>query len=518
MVKPTPCVGQPRKSPSPSRKRAAQAQAPASIARMGGLGGGRIMSSGQHRSFSGSSFTRNLQRISQTQESQENQGREQQEAPSTPRGSRVLGEAHRINIQVAADEGEVAMATSREGDWNAAVKSTTKSASANTPTGAADEIGDGLFVQGWKSPEPPTVYMERMASSPNRPTTATLPAAPSTPTSPSTIAPGVRASPHVREKFGLRETGSHQSTPRGRREAGMTDLPPSLSNGSSNSATSYSSLISKDAPSSEEEQLCAGPLESVKLPMKSLHVVAPSSFTPSTVVKQSTRPPTVTTNRVASRDRPTATATAVKSRTASSTSATSSRTVSASNIGPTRGTSNSSRPAAAAATVRKVAGDGVGRVAAVKDQLAQKTATQPSSSDLSTRPSLKRLRTQSPVMGSISDAKAAAPAAASRTLVPSHIASKFGLGVSSIGTAPAPTSRTVATGVVPRFAAATAASVAKSQHAAAVENISRYQRSNGPIHITTTKTVVTGTTTSGPPLSIARLNGRNVRRRRSSIS
>jgi cell division cycle 14 len=517
LVKPTPCVGQPRKSPSPSRKRAAQAQAPATIARMGGLGGGRIMSSGQHRSFSGSSFTRNLQRISQAQESQENQGLEQQESPSTPRGSRVLGEAQRINVQVTADEGEVAMATPRGGDWNAAVKtSSTKSGSTKTNSGVSDSIEDGLFVQGWKSPEPPTVYMDRMASSPNRPNTAVLPAAPSTPTSPSTMATGVRASPHVREKFGLREAGSHQGTPRSRKEAGVADLPPSLSNGSSNSTTSCSSLTSQDAPGSEEETLCAGPLKIVNKTTSPVHVIGPSSVKPSTGVKQAARPLIVTTNRLTSRERPIAKMSAVKSRTASNTSATSSRTASASGTGPTRVISNGNRPATTA--VRKVAGDGVGRVAAVKDQLAQKTATPPVSSDLSTRPSLKRLRTQSPVMGSISDAKAAAPAAPStRTLVPSHIASKFGLGVSSIGVAPVPAPKQVANAVVPRFAAATAASVAKSQHAAAVENISRFQRS-GPQYTATTKTVITGPTPGVPPLSIARLNGRNVRRRRSSIS
>jgi cell division cycle 14 len=516
LVKPTPCVGQPRKSPSPSRKRAAQAQAPATIARMGSIGNGRIMSSGQQRSFSSSSFNRNLQRISQAQESHENNGQERQnQAPSTPKGSRVLGDAQRINIQVMADEGEVAMATPRGGDWNAEVKAATaKSSSTVMKVKDLDSAEDGLFVQGWKSPEAPTVYMERMTSSPNRPTTAAI-VAPSTPTSPSAHTQGVRASPHVREKFGLREAGSHQGTPRSRKEAAGMDLPPSLSNGSTNSATSCDSLTSLDAPNSQDEQLCAGPLSSVQKTKSAMHPVQPV-LKPSTVIKQPARPP-VTVNRVPSREKTTTikNTAAGKLRTASNVSATSSRTASGS--GSTRVTSNGARPVATAA--RKPAVDGVGRVAAVKDQLAQKQSTQPLvSSDLVTRPSLKRLRTQSPIMGSISDAKAAAPAPHSRTLVPSHIASKFGLGVSSFGVAPAPVSKPTVSTAVPRFAAATAASVAKSQHTG-MENVSRFQR-NGPQYAPSIKSIIAGppTTTTAPPLSIARLNGRNVRRRRSSIS
>lgn len=516
LIKPTPCVGQPRKSPSPSRKRAQQAQAPATVARMGVLGNNstraRLMSSSQ-RSLSGSSFTRNLQQVSQIQESQENAGLENN-VSTTPRGSRVLGEAQRLNMQVAAtDDGDMVLTTPRAGDWNAASQAKLNmEKNASSPSqrlkSKAVEIGDdGLFVEGWKSPEPPTTYTNQMSHSVSRPIAAIIPT-PTTPTSPSTITQGVRASPHIREKFGLREAGSHQGTPRSRKE--VSELPSSNSNGSTNSITPSSSLTSQDAPGSEDEQLIAGPLDTIRTIDKS--VVPSDEMTGKTVAipKQASRGPTSMNRKTSQEKHTTKIATTSKSRSASNTSSTSSRTVSGSSSGPASG---NTRPASST-NVRRVITHGTsttGRVAAVKDQLAQRQAVQPIQSDLSTRPSLKRLR--SPELGTVSDAKAG-PTTQSRTLVPSQIANKFGLGISSIGVAPLPSSKP--TVIVPRFAAATAASAARN-HQQQHHDSARIQRGGGPLYTASTK-IIAGSGVALPLLATARLNGRNVRRRRSSIS
>lgn len=518
LVKPTPCVGQPRKSPSPSRKRTQQAQAPATVARMGGLGNSstraRIMSSSQ-KSLSGSSFTRSLQRFSQIQESQENAGQENN-APTTPTGSRVLGEAQRLNIQVAATEdGEVVLSTPRAGDWYVAsqtklnMEKNRTSPSRRTKNYAVENGDDGLFIEGWKSPEPPTMCMNQLSNSASRPTATVIPT-PTTPTSPSTPTHGVRASPHIREKFGLRETGSHQGTPRSRKEA--SELPSSNSNGSTNSVTPSSSLTSQDAPGSEDDQLIAGPLETIRSATKPTIQTNQPALKASIVLKQVSQAPTVI-NRKASQERQAIkmAASTSKSRIASNSSSTSSRTVS----GSSRAASGNTRTTST--NVRRVVNHGTlttGRVAAVKDQLAQRQTVQPIQSDLSTRPSLKRLR--SPELGTISDTKAGPTTTQSKTLVPSQIANKFGLGISSIGVAPHPPPSSKQTVVVPRFAAATAASAARNHQQQNIDT-ARFQR-GGPLHTASTKNNITGFTVAPPPLAIARLNGRNVRRRRSSIS
>lgn len=511
LAKPTPCVGQPRKSPSPSRKRAAQAQAPATVARMGGLGTssrGRLHSA-DHRSLSGSTFAQALHQVEQVREAeeqQENTRQPQQHGPVTPSGSRVLGNARRINIQAIADEGEVALSTARVDDWNAtneAKASLANKARSHGRSNSANRVAeDTLFVEGWKSPEPAAVYMERLSQSPSRPMPASNAplVAPSTPTSPATPTQGVRASPHVREKFGLREAGSHQGTPRSRKEAG--GIASSESNGSSSSASltgkdATGSLTSRDASGSEEEQLQAGPLEHARgiSSVKPLNALPSSAKTHAPPSRQASH---TAGSRVLSRERTMVTSTTTKTRTVSNSSSTSQRTISA------------SRPASSAAR-RVVQGKqpmAMGRVAAARDQLAQKHAAQQASVELAQRSNLKRARVQSPDMAASSEGTMA-----TRTVVPAHVASKFGLGISTAAVAQPKAS------AVPRFAAATAASVAKSQHAI-TEQAPRFQR-GGPLHTVSTKTFQ-GPVAVGPAASsaamVARLNGRNVRRRRSSIS
>ncbi|UZJ54510.1 hypothetical protein CBS101457_003830 [Exobasidium rhododendri] len=547
MVKPTPCVGQPRKSPSPSRKRAAQ-QAPATIARMGGLASstkGRVLSggggTGSQRSFSGSSFTRAIQQLSQ-EEAKENDDdvNEQQSGPATPRSSsRVLGDARRINIQVSIqEEGGMAISAPRTDDWIAAnqVKTSMTKEGPSVAAAAAAEarrikspVADvGLFTEGWKSPDPPAAYTKLMSQSPTArrtPTSSSVLVAPSTPTSPSlSLNQGARASPQVRERFGLREAGSHQGTPKNRKEAMYDGIVSSDSNGSSSSSST--SLTSRDAIGSEDEQLCAGPIDVIRSatkpaagPIRPVVTAAPMDNTTSAIDQATIVKILPPASRTVSRER----MQLVKPRVASNTSATSSRTASVTRPVTSTTTATSRRvvPTGRVPTATNKAG----RVAAARDQLAQRQAAAQQPGDLAHRSSVKRSRVHSPDLnnGVPVDAKAQPPrpqtSAGSRTLVPSHIANRFGLGTSASGTIASVQVKTSSGAAVPRFAAATAASSAKSQHGSVVvDQTNRFQR-GGPVHsVTASKPFNGSSTVDAHPTAVARLNGRNVRRRRSSVS
>lgn len=540
MAKPTPCVGQPRKSPSPSRKRAAQALAPATVARMGGNGSlstrPRVVSADSIRTSSTSSsidagvaaslsktdFGINVDVHLQVN-SDVNLPR------PTPQGqtvSHVLAEGEHRKMQGKSEEskaaGEVNVVASQ-----AYVKPPTSARQVSNRVAA--EMDDALFVEGWKSPEPPSTYAQRMTqSSPQRP-----PAAPSTPTSPATPSGVNRASPQIRERFGLRDTGSNQNTPRSRKEAmEFASSSSHVTHSSSESLSSNGSLTSRDAPGSDDTTptLQPGPLEKIlTTEARSAPAAAPSSPTKGQ--------PERATSRIASRPA------AANGRTASNSSTSSTHRAGSSSRPQSslasRKASGSHRTAApstssTSTSVRRhasSAANSAGRVAAARERLTQKQATSippGTTTELAQRPSLKR-----PRVHAAETVQSKTNGVQGQTRAPSRA------GVNGQSTRPAlasAPSSTINSSVrqpsngVPRFAMSTAASAAKSSAAPpSGGSMSKVHAGQGqlPLHGVSHRFgaysrgaphhIPLSSSSAATSATLAHLHGRNVHRRRSSL-
>lgn len=585
-AKPTPCVGQPRKSPSPSRKRAAQAQAPATIARMGSgplsLGRPRVVSSEDARSTSTSSSSsrqassKHTRVLSPAVESKEEIILAPSREPHVP-VERQHSQNAKVNIQRnASDDHVVATAVLSDeqqqpvGHNKPDVKMHSSSSSSSSKK--ADSFDDGLFVQGWKSPEPPSSYARRMSSSqsPSR----VQAQAPGTPTSPGTPTHGgLRASPHVREMFGLRDSGSNQNTPQGhdaprsRKELSAQ----SKSNGPSQAllqSSSSSSLTSRDAEGSDDNaiELQPGPIEQVRetdsRSNEKEKFAAPAVLSSPVKGKAPTAASRVPSARSQSR-------TASSSATASTQRKGSNGQSQGGNAAARKASGNAPRGDAPAtsspARAPSAAAGSAGRVAAARERLAKQQAhanSQSQSATLRERPSLKRLRVHSPDMATDAPHMAASSASTrSAATVRSTSASNGAAAVVSTQRAalgPASSSATngqarpgsAAAGMmngsahVPRFAMSTAASAAKSvstaptskglptvnvapaaissrpyaAHAHGASNRAPYSRGGGLTMTSAAPMSAASTAASSHAPPLMRLHsGRNMHRRRSSL-
>ncbi|PWN38439.1 uncharacterized protein FA14DRAFT_160009 [Meira miltonrushii] len=583
LAKPTPCVGQPRKSPSPTRKRAAQAQAPATVARMGGNGTlagsrGRIVSADSIRSSAASSRSLELDtqintapirsdfEVNVDVHLQVNTGEkptaetttiEEIRPPSQP--SRVLDAAQKFDSQSSLDEAQSQEKRSLSPSRSDKKYLKTNVSPSNNKQSQAQpaSIDDGLFVEGWQSPEPPSSFSQRLVnSSPKRSPVKEEPS-PGTPTSPSTPTGVQRASPHIRERFGLREAGSNQNTPRSRKEAlngtavASASGKPS-SSGSTESISSNGSVTSRDAMGSSDDltpSLQPGPLEKIirseSQQINAAPVIPPSaSITaalsspskpqPSRVVPSSRRPISRTTSNSSAASSSSQKAGRPISRPVSSMATTrkpSNNTQHNNGVRPGTSTSQSNT----ATTVQRhasSAANSAGRVAAARERLAQKEAA---NADLGHRTSVKRPREQGNPQSVTQNGSARAPSRAGHPVIANGTQATHR---PALATAPSSAVnggvRQTSNGGVPRFAMSTAASAAKAAAAAPTNKI----QTNTVQSITATN--ANGPTTNrfatysraGPNYShlnhttaaqsahaatLNRLHGRNVHRRRSSM-
>lgn len=512
LVKPTPCVGQPRKSPSPSRKRMAQRQAPATIARMGSRS--RLVSGSRENAAAGVID-------------------ENQEVDALP--SRVLGEARQANLQpITNGNGIVEESTfSMLGDHDprdvAKVTSTTPTRAPverkqHRRSKSAVESSD-LFMEGWVSPTPPvsnyipqiSPHASALPSSPRANVASIVDDCPSTPTRESVLKGVARASPQIRDKYGLRDAGSPQSTPRAKSSAAMPSSSSAESGVESatgsvepiSSSASTTSVTSQDAPGSDDPDAV---ILDAAAPKYSSHASSSSSSSATFAARraalkdQGTRQPS-TSRRVASSTRSTTSSAAPARKTSSSStrSISGSSAVSGSASGrraanQTASSSSSTTapysgrrvtPTATAAPLTNAPTISAGRVAQARQRfLAQRSANEvvdPASG--APRPNLKRSR---PDLASAID-KEDRPRAVPSTTTTTTTTSSITRVVSRAG------------GTVPRFAAGTASSLARS-------NINGLASGPAPVQFKGT---------AGPPPSSSSsrtmMLGRTVRRRRSSM-
>ncbi|MCO5589564.1 hypothetical protein L7F22_043532 [Adiantum nelumboides] len=576
LAKPAPCVGQPRKSPSPSRKRAAQAQAPATVARMGGNGTlagsrGRIVSADSIRSSAASSrslefdtqvntapirsdFEVNVDVHLQVSTAANNHHEKPatetatiEDIRTTSQSSRVLDAAQKLNSQSSSDELQSQEKRSLSPSRSDKKYSRTHVSPSNSKQAQPASLDDGLFVEGWQSPEPPSSFAQKLVnSSPKRSPVKEEPS-PGTPTSPSTPTGVQRASPHIRERFGLREAGSNQNTPRSRKEAMNGSLMASASgkpssSGSTESISSNGSLTSRDAMGSSDDltpSLQPGPLEKIiRSESQKINTapVIPPSASITAALSSPTKPQpsrTVTSRGPISR-------TASNSSAASSSSQKAGRPISrpASSMATTRKPSNNTqhntnvRQANPTPVQRHAssAANSAGRVAAARERLAQKEAA---NNDLGHRTSLKRPREQTNAQTVTQNGTARAPSRAG------HPVTSNGTQVNhrpALATAPSSAVnggvRQTSNGSVPRFAMSTAASAAKAAAVTSTGNKMQTTTSitttnaNGPTNrfATYTRAVPnyshlnhTTAAQSAHATTLNRLHGRNVHRRRSSM-
>lgn len=529
LVKPTPCVGQPRKSPSPSRKRTMQANAPSTVARMGSrslsFARSRVVSTDSARSGESSSSIIDREKVSNTYKNEKSF--EHELNPTGNRTSNVLMESTRVvNAQTGGilrgDVGiSVAPSTVHLEPQDDYFKSVVQP---HDPPATQNDIDDGLFVQGWKSPEPPSAYIERMTQSPGRT------AAPSTPTSPSTPTHGVvRASPHIREKFGLRDAASsNHNTPRSRKEA-------------SEVRDDGSSILPHDTFSSTSNGSLAN-CENEKDKVNSIPSVAARStrrdISPSVASVTSTNLPTTnaTNSRTVSSDSTSSSNRMIKSRAVSRVPSSRMRTTqdtnsSAQRSGGTSAYADSTTvvrkpnvPSRVAATSNRSGSSG--RVAAARDRLAQSSQPTAPSRELRERSSLKRLRanthqshTDRGNIRSTSGSREGATGIRSALGPASSVTTNSGTGHRPVGSVAAHQNGISG---VPRFAMSTAASTAKSVSTKSgsmastsgvssrsnLGNTNIYHHGNSGMH---------GYPATKASTSFGRLNGRNVHRRRSSL-
>lgn len=575
LAKPTPCVGQPRKSPSPSRKRAAQAQAPATVARMGGNGTlagsrGRIVSADSIRSSAASSRSLELDtqintapirsdlevnvdvhlQVNTTTKNHEKplevtKTVEDICPPSQP--SRVLDAAHRLNSQSLSDDtqnqGKRSLSPSRSD------KKYSRMHASPSNSKQPASVDDGLFVEGWQSPEPPSSFAQKLVnSSPKRSPVKEEPS-PGTPTSPSTPTGVQRASPHIRERFGLREAGSNQNTPRSRKEAmnSASAVGKPSSSRSIESISSNGSLTSRDAMGSSDDltpSLQPGPLEKI-IRSESQQINAAPKIPPSASITAALSSPSKPQPSRTVPSRGPVSRTTSNSSAASSSSQKVTRTVSrpASSMATTRKTSNNTqhnngvRPGTSTAqsnptnTVQRhasSAANSAGRVAAARERLAQKEAA---NTDLGHRTSLKRPREQPTQNGTVrAPSRAGHPVNAANGTQAGHRP--------ALATAPSSATnggvRQTSNGSVPRFAMSTAASAAKAAATAPLANKIQTNttqsittmNANGPSNRFATYSRAipnyshlnhTTAAQSAHTATLNRLHGRNVHRRRSSM-
>lgn len=579
LAKPTPCVGQPRKSPSPSRKRAAQAQAPATVARMGGNGTlagssrGRIVSADSIRSSAASS--RSLELDTQVNTApirsdiglnvdvhlQVNTVNTHHEKPvsethkienvrSPPQSSRVLNAAQKLDSQSSIDEvkGQEKRCLSPSRSDKKYSRSQVPSSQTKPCQAQPASLDDGLFVEGWQSPEPPSSFAQKLVNSSPQRSQAKEEPLQNTPPSPSTPTGVQRASPHIRERFGLREAGSNQNTPRSRKEAmngsliASTNGKPS-SSGSTESISSSGSLTSRDAIGSSDDLtpcLQPGPLEKVirnELQQTNAAPVIPPS---ASITAALSSPSKSQPSRSVQSHREPINRTTSNSSAVSSSSQKAGRPISrpGSSMATTRKPSNNTNqtsstrngPSASqskSSTVQRhasSAANSAGRVAAARERLAQKEAA---NNELGHRTSVKRPREQQ-----------IAQRAPSRTGNPVIANGNQNGHRPALATAPSSTVnggvRQTSNGSVPRFAMSTAASAAKatasvpsnksqtnSTHSTTMNNangssnrFATYTKAAPPYpHLNRTAAVPS----SAYSASLNRLHGRNIHRRRSSM-
>lgn len=257
-VKPAPCVGQPRKSPSPSRKRPANTRNTGSSGNEGAASS-RVPSTSRVPSASSSRGLGYMPRS--ISDESVNAARTAGKGPSTPGPSarlatvatvavpgtpgRVLGEAQRLNVQggVTSSVLDVSVTPRAVPAASSVARSDTKkvtSASASRVSGhqrSRSAVAPSVVVPGEED-----VFGQVLAS-PGCPTSGV-----STPRMGVTRTPTFRASPLIKDKYGLRDTGSNSKGSVSSSTAGM-EAPATTSVRSAASSAARSTSGSRSATS-----------------------------------------------------------------------------------------------------------------------------------------------------------------------------------------------------------------------------------------------------------------------------